>query len=37
MVSAPTDWTPLKDRRPLFDEPWVDQADPWQFANFMIR
>jgi len=37
MVSAPTDWTPLKDRRPLFDEPWVDQDDPWQFANFMIR
>jgi homospermidine synthase len=37
MVSLPTDWTPLKDRRPLFDEPWTDPADPWQFANFLIR
>ncbi len=37
MVSAPTDWTPFKDRRRLFEEPWTDPADPWQFGNFWIR
>jgi len=36
MVSQPTDWTPLKQRARLFDEPWVVQNDPWQFANFLI-
>ncbi|MSP84122.1 MAG: homospermidine synthase [Alphaproteobacteria bacterium] len=37
MVSQPTDWTPRKDRRVLFDEPWADAGDPWQFGNFLIR
>jgi homospermidine synthase len=27
------DWTPLKDRSPLFPEP-IDADDPWQFPNF---
>jgi homospermidine synthase len=29
------DWTPLKDRSPLFPEP-VDRDDPWQFINFRV-
>ena len=37
MVSAATDWTPLTDRLPLFDEPHMDTADPWQFTNFLVR
>jgi homospermidine synthase len=37
MVSAPTDWTPLNDRTGLFDEPWWDPCDPWQFTNFLVR
>ena len=37
MVSAPTDWTPLKHRQPYFDEPWVDASDLWQFSNFLMR
>lgn len=36
MVSTPTDWTPLTQRADLFEEPWVDWNDPWQFANFRI-
>jgi len=36
MVSTPTDWSPLKQRADLFEEPWVDRDDPWQFANFRI-
>ncbi|MGI9301764.1 MAG: saccharopine dehydrogenase C-terminal domain-containing protein [Gammaproteobacteria bacterium] len=36
MVSRSTDWTPLKHRRPLFDEPWLDHDDPWQFGNFFV-
>ena len=29
------DWTPLKDRSPLFPEP-QDPEDPWQFLNFRV-
>jgi homospermidine synthase len=29
------DWTPLKDRSPLFPED-TDSADPWQFLNFRV-
>ena len=29
------DWTPLKERSALFDEP-KDQDDPWQFLNFRV-
>lgn len=29
------DWTPLKDRSPLFPEP-MDLDDPWQFVNFRV-
>lgn len=29
------DWTPLKDRSPLFPEP-TDPGDPWQFLNFRV-
>ncbi|MBI2772481.1 MAG: homospermidine synthase [Burkholderiales bacterium] len=29
------DWTPLKDRSPLFPEP-ADPEDPWQFLNFRV-
>jgi len=36
MVSTPTDWSPLKQRADLFEEPEVDQKDPWQFVNFRI-
>jgi homospermidine synthase len=28
-------WTPLKDRSPLFEEA-VDREDPWQFLNFRV-
>ena len=36
MVSAPTDWTPLKRRQTFFEEPGLDPEDPWQFANFFL-
>ena len=29
------DWTPLKDRSPLFPEP-LDPDDPWQFLNIRV-
>jgi homospermidine synthase len=29
------DWTPLKDRSPLFEEV-KDSEDPWQFINFRV-
>ena len=29
------DWTPLKDRSPLFAED-KDESDPWQFINFRV-
>ena len=38
--SAPSDWTPLKNRNDLFpgygnDTSLLDHSDPWQFANFL--
>jgi homospermidine synthase len=35
VVGIHTDWTPLQDRRTLFDEP-LDRSDPWQFLNFRV-
>jgi homospermidine synthase len=29
------DWSPLRDRSPLFEEE-VDRDDPWQFLNFRV-
>ncbi|MGH6948315.1 MAG: saccharopine dehydrogenase NADP-binding domain-containing protein [Kiloniellales bacterium] len=37
MVSQPSDWTPFKGRQQLFEEPWLDPSDPWQFTNFLVR
>jgi homospermidine synthase len=37
VVSVQTDWTPLKDRSPMFREPYLDHGDPWQFRNFLVR
>ena len=31
-----TDWTPLKDRPGLFPED-LDEKDPWQFRNILVR
>ena len=31
-----TDWTPLKDRPGLFPED-IDDRDPWQFRNILVR
>ena len=31
-----TDWTPLKDRPGLFPED-IDESDPWQFRNVLVR
>jgi homospermidine synthase len=35
LVGVWGDWTPLKDRSPLFPEP-KDADDPWQFLNFRV-
>lgn len=35
LVGAYGDWTPLKDRTPLYDEP-KDERDPWQFVNIRV-
>jgi homospermidine synthase len=35
VVGVYGDWTPLKDRSPLFAEP-SDAGDPWQFINFRV-
>lgn len=35
VVGAYGDWTPLQDRRVLFNED-VDDEDPWQFKNFRV-
>lgn len=35
LVGVHSDWTPLKDREKLFDEP-LDRDDPWQFKNFRV-
>jgi homospermidine synthase len=31
-----TDWTPLTDRPGLFPED-IDESDPWQFKNVLVR
>jgi homospermidine synthase len=39
-LSLPSDWTPLKHYRNLFqgwNRPDLDKSDPWQFANFLIH
>ena len=36
VVGEYTDWTPLKDRGVLFPED-LDQEDPWQFKNIIVR
>lgn len=35
VVGEYSDWTPLKNRSPLFEEA-VDERDPWQFINFRV-
>jgi len=35
LVGVYGDWTPLKERSGLFEEP-CDQDDPWQFLNFRV-
>lgn len=35
MIGQYTDWSPLKDRSPLFKEE-IDHSDPWQFQNFRV-
>ncbi|MGF6347556.1 homospermidine synthase [Variovorax sp. W2I14] len=35
MAGVYGDWTPLKDRSPLFSEE-TDAEDPWQFINFRV-
>ena len=38
--SAPSDWTPLVNRRQVFGR-WADEqtdpSDPWQFVNFLVQ
>jgi homospermidine synthase len=36
MASVATDWTPLGGRGIAAPEPWLDEADPWQFGNFLV-
>lgn len=31
-----TDWNPLKNRRALFKDD-IDESDPWQFRNILVR
>lgn len=35
LVGVYGDWTPLRDRSPLFGEA-MDKDDPWQFINFRV-
>jgi homospermidine synthase len=35
LVGEYGDWTPLRDRSPLFEEA-MDRDDPWQFVNFRV-
>jgi homospermidine synthase len=38
-ISIPEDWTPLKHYSNFFrgyNQPQLDQSDPWQFKNFLI-
>ncbi len=36
VVGVYTDWTPLADRPGFFPED-IDEADPWQFRNVLVR
>jgi homospermidine synthase len=36
VVGVYTDWTPLANRPGLFPED-IDQGDPWQFKNVLVR
>jgi homospermidine synthase len=36
LVGVYGDWTPLRDRRPLFRED-LDRDDPWQFRNVRVN
>jgi len=36
VIGAYTDWTPLTDRPGLFLAE-LDERDPWQFKNFLVR
>ncbi len=36
VVGVYTDWTPLKDRPGFFPED-IDESDPWQFRNVLVR
>ena len=36
VVGVYTDWTPLTDRPGLFPED-IDETDPWQFRNVLVR
>jgi homospermidine synthase len=36
VIGAYTDWTPLAGRPGLFPED-IDQGDPWQFRNVLVR
>ena len=36
VIGTYTDWTPLKGRPGLFTED-IDERDPWQFRNVLVR
>jgi homospermidine synthase len=39
-LSLPSDWTPLKHCRNVFEgynRPSLDRTDPWQFKNFLVQ
>ena len=36
VVGVYTDWTPLTDRPGFFPED-IDESDPWQFRNVLVR
>ncbi len=36
LIGAYTDWTPLTDRPGFFPED-IDESDPWQFRNVLVR
>ena len=36
IIGVYTDWTPLADRPGLFPED-IDESDPWQFRNVLVR
>ena len=35
MAGVYCDWTPLRERSPLYETP-MDESDPWQFVNFRV-